>query len=211
MAELGRSGSDIEIPCEDGVLRAYCGVPARGRGRGVLVLHDAEGLDGSARDACDRLARAGFVALVPDWSEAGAAALDSGVRALLSHDATDGARLAALGFGAGGALALEAAFAQPRLGGIVDFGGLPSAEPPRPAPSHEASVLLVFGAEDERVTSGAVGELEARLTRGGLRARLQLVPGVGADYLEPSRADRYEARAAAESWDAALAFLGAVA
>ena len=63
---LGRDGSELEIPVEDGALPAYLARPAAGHGPGVLVLHEAFGLVEHVRDVCDRLARAGFVALAPD-------------------------------------------------------------------------------------------------------------------------------------------------
>src|SRR5262245_7618929 len=45
---------------------AHVAIPASGHGPGVMVLHEAWGLDGWVRAVCARLAREGFAALAPD-------------------------------------------------------------------------------------------------------------------------------------------------
>jgi carboxymethylenebutenolidase len=218
--------SDIDFPCGDGRVAAYRALPGRGRGRGVLVVHGGFGLDGFAREACDRLARSGFVALAPDLLggrttadpadaasraaglDAGAAArvLEAAIAELFACDATEGARVGALGFGSGGALALRAAAASRRVGAVVDVeGALPEAAPA----ALEIPVLALFGAEDEAVAKGAVRELESRLGEAGARVRVRLLAGAGLGFADPARADVYAAAAAADAWDALLAFLAA--
>ena len=68
---MGREGSEIQYstdaPGENpDEVPAYLAQPASGRGRGILVIHENWGLTDATRDVCDRLARAGFVALAPD-------------------------------------------------------------------------------------------------------------------------------------------------
>ncbi len=105
-----RDGLELEL-AGDPPLPGYLARPGAGTGPGLLVLHEASGLDDSIRDVCDRFARAGFVALAPDLyrgeatqdpDEAGrlmmgleipraARDLDAAVRALLSQDEVEGA------------------------------------------------------------------------------------------------------------------------
>src|SRR5262249_40410329 len=47
-------------------ISAYLAEPAQGSGPGVVVLHAWWGLTEPFRQVCDRLAKAGFVALAPD-------------------------------------------------------------------------------------------------------------------------------------------------
>lgn len=54
----------VSIP-PDGV-DGYCALPAGGRGPGVLVFQEIFGVNDNMRGIADRLAEAGFVALVPD-------------------------------------------------------------------------------------------------------------------------------------------------
>jgi carboxymethylenebutenolidase len=50
----------------DGVFEAYCAVPVGGRGPGLLVFQEIFGINDNMRDLADRLATAGYVAIVPD-------------------------------------------------------------------------------------------------------------------------------------------------
>jgi carboxymethylenebutenolidase len=207
---LGRSGRDIELALEVGgeaaKPMAYHALPAARHGRATLVLGESDGLDDFARDACDRLTRAGFVALAPDLAgAAGAEALLGGcVRFLLDHAASDGARVGVVGFGSGGARALGLLALEPRVGCAVDFYGMPEAGAETRIRAG-ARALLIFGADDERVRDGSARALAARLPA----ARLVVEPGAGFGFMNEGRADRHAAAAAAAGWDAAIAFLGA--
>jgi dienelactone hydrolase len=190
---------------------AYRAIPASGRGRGVLVLDDARGL-GFARDVCDRLARAGFVALGldepgPTGGERTGALVDAAIEMLLCDDATDGARIGVLGFGRGGSQALASAARNARVGAVVDFyGGAPDGFE---TASLVTPVLACFGEADEAVTRGAPAELEARFAGSGARFSLRLRAGAGHGYMDPSRADSHDAAGAAEGWDALIALFRA--
>ena len=55
-----------EFQANGRTISAYLAVPEQGSGPGVLVLHAWWGLTDIFKQACDRLAEAGFVALAPD-------------------------------------------------------------------------------------------------------------------------------------------------
>ena len=225
---LGHSGSDIELPIEGGKLSGYVAVPASGRGPGVLVLHEAWGLVDHVRDVCDRLARAGFVALAPDLyggrvaedlpearrlaseleSERVGADLDAGVAALLNHDGVDGPRVGVVGFCMGGHLALLAATRNARVSAAVDFYGvLPHL--PLDLSGLDAAVLAIFAENDEHIGAEAVEALRAAFRSAGKRATFHVQPGVRHAFMNDARPDRHDAAAAAEGWDRMLAFLRA--
>jgi len=214
----GRAGRHIELPADGGSLRAYRAGPPAGHGPGVLVVPGAR-LEDAIADACDRLAREGFVALAPDpWPAPGgegeapdaAAAglrLDAAVAALVGDPGVDGARIGSLGFGPGGALALRAASRSPRLGAVVEVdGGLGAL--PLDAAKIEARVLAIFG-EREAGADAERRELERALGAAGVRALVRVIPGVAAGFMHPSRPDRHDAGAAAGTWEMLLSFLRA--
>jgi carboxymethylenebutenolidase len=225
---LGRNGSELEIAVEDGALPAYLARPAAGHGPGVLVLHEAFGLVDHVRDVCDRLARAGFVALAPDLfrgrsadSAEQAAELAAGLeaervmrdlagatQALINENAVDGGRIGAVGFCVGGHLALLAATASPRVAAAVDFYGVYPGLP-LDLSKLDAAVLAVFAENDEFVSSEAVESLRASFAAAGKQATILVQPGVGHAFMNDSRPDRHDAAAAAEGWDRMLAFLRA--
>ncbi|MCU1486643.1 MAG: carboxymethylenebutenolidase [Actinomycetia bacterium] len=51
---------------DGGTFEAYCAVPESGGGPGVLVFQEIFGINDNMRGLADRLAEAGFLALVPD-------------------------------------------------------------------------------------------------------------------------------------------------
>jgi carboxymethylenebutenolidase len=215
---LGRSGSDIEFSCDAGSARAYLALPPSGRGRGVLVVDDAPALGAFAREVCDRLARAGWTALTPELPGAGAPDaegvapfLDGAVDALLRRDATDGARVGVVGFGAAGPLAVFAAARNRRVGAAIDFYGAPQGDAfgGTELSAVAAPILCIFGDADAAITGGAARDFEAQLTGAGARVRLLVLPGAGPGFMNEGHADRFDAVAAAAAWDAALAFLAA--
>lgn len=225
---LGRDGSEIEIAVEDAALPAYLARPVAGHGPGVLVLHEAFGLVDHVRDVCDRLARAGFVALAPDLfrgrsadSAEQAAELVAGLeaqrvmgdlagatQALINEHAVDGPRIGAVGFCMGGHLALLAATVSPRVAAVVDFYGVAPGLP-LDLSKLEAAVLAVFAENDEFVSSEAVEALRAGLAAAGKQASILVQPGVGHAFMNDSRPDCHDAAAAAEGWDRMLALLRA--
>jgi carboxymethylenebutenolidase len=217
-----------EIHYEAGARRvaAHLALPASGRGRGVVVLHEAWGLDGFVRGACARLAREGFVALAPDFFDGELAAdlaaaqklsdalsgaraeedLDGAVRTLLSLDAVEGPRVGLLGFCMGGQLALLGGARTPRVGAVVDFYGL-FPTPPVDASELEVPVLAIFAQRDAYVPAESVEGLRRALR--GRRATVSVEPGVDHGFMNDTRPDRFAAAAAASGWERLLAFLRA--
>src|SRR5260370_26026430 len=58
---------NIDVPTTQGPLKAYLAVPGgRDRGAGVIVLHEAFGLNDDIRSHADHLAAEGYVAVAPD-------------------------------------------------------------------------------------------------------------------------------------------------
>ncbi len=227
----GRAGRDVEFGAAGSPpagRRGYRALPASGRGRGVLVLHGASGLGDFPRDACDRLAREGFAALAPDLYRGRRAAdaaeamrlaaeldlgpvgedLDAAVTELLSCEATEGPRIGALGFDLGGEIALLAAERSHRVGAAVDFYGV-LPQPELASAPREAAVLGISGERDEILPPLRARQRCAALEAAGARVRWRTLPGAGHAFMDPTRPEAFDARAAAEGWEALLAFLRA--
>jgi carboxymethylenebutenolidase len=228
-----REGREIEIRTGSPPASGYLARPASGAGPGLLVLHEAAGLDAALRDVCDRLGRAGFAALAPDLYDgrratsrhealglasgldAGAVArrLEDAVSCLLGEACVEGVRVGAVGFCLGGHLALLAGSLGARVGAVVDFYGLDPAGRDGALSvglaGLRAPVLGIFGADDECIPAERVEELRADLAAAGVRAHLRVEPGVGHGFMNPARPERFDAHAADAGWDRMLAFLRA--
>ena len=227
---IGREGADIEYEGiaagGDGrVASAYLAKPASELGRGIVVIHDEWGLTEFIRDVCDRLARAGFVALAPDLfhgriaddqvtaeqlskeldMDCADADLESAVAELFNQHATAGPKVGVLGLGLGGSLALLLSSRHRRIGAVVDlYGAQPELLPELERVA--APVLAIFAGEDESVSESTVGAFESGLQRAGARASVEVKAGVRNGYMNDARLDVHDAIAAADTWDALLAF-----
>jgi carboxymethylenebutenolidase len=227
---IGREGADIEFEgiATDGdgrVVSAYLAKPASDAGCGIVVIHDDWGLTEFIRDVCDRLARAGFVALAPDLFHGPIADnqatadqlskelerdcadvdLESAVAEIFNQHATQGSKVGALGLGLGGSLALFLSSRHRRIGATADlYGAQPELLPE--LESVAAPVLAIFAGEDESVTESTVGAFESGLQSAGVSASVEVRAGVRNGYMNDARLDVFDAVAAAETWDTLLAF-----
>ena len=228
MMAIGREGVDIEYEgvgsgVDGGVASGYLAKPKSNSGRGIVVIHDEWGLTEFIRDVCDRLARAGFVALAPDLfrgriaEDAAAAArisqelegvdadLESAVEQLYNQNATAGSKVGALGFGLGGSLALSLSSRHRRIGAVVDLYGT-RLEVVDELERVAAPVLAVLAGEDESGAESAVTRLKSGLERAGVNVSVEVRAGIRSGYMNDARLDVHDAAAAADSWDALLAF-----
>jgi len=213
-------GSDraprAEAPRPNVANRPPPSAPGSGHGPGVLVLAAGARHGDLAREACARLARHGFVAWAPELPTATGgppidserAAVDAAARQLFCEHATDGPRLGLVGFGRGGLLGLDAAARGARVAAVIGLDACFSAMSESPS-RLDAFVLAVFAEKDPAVSSGQVAALERSLRDESVGCELRVQPGVDEGFLDPARADRYDAAAARATWDKALARLRA--
>jgi carboxymethylenebutenolidase len=191
--------TDLAIPVAGGrTLSAAVAVPdGPGPHAGVLVLHEAFGLNDDMRRIAARFADAGYVALVPDLYSAGnrlrclsallmgphqkeSLELIEAARAALAARAdTDERRIAAIGFCMGGGFAL--AFAA--RGGIraasVNYGAV---DKDRSKYEGVCPVVAAYGGKDRLFLSSAK-RLEEHLTALGVPHDVKTYPAVGHSFM----------------------------
>lgn len=181
-------------------LHAYLAVPPVGAGPwpGVVVLHEAFGLNDDTRQQADRLAAAGYLALAPDLFTAGGrlrclrstfSALLSGEgraygdieasRTLLASRADCTGRVGVLGFCMGGGFALMTA-ARGFDASAPSYGIVPkdAAEVLRGA----CPVVASYGRRDLGLP-GAAGRLERALTQAGVEHDVKEYAGAGHSFM----------------------------
>ena len=66
--------------------------------------------------------------------------------------------------------------------------------------------MLEFAGEDESVSESTVRAFESGLQSAGVSASVEVRAGVRNGYMNDARLDVFDAVAAAETWDALLAF-----
>ena len=216
---------ETTFPGENRTLKAYFASPdGPGPFPGVLVIHEAYGLNDNIRDITRRFAGQGYAALAADlfsnrsmvlsmFRLFGAMRKDSldhegirDLRAALTHLAAqpgvDGARLGAVGYCLGGGLAIALACADNRLKAIAPYYGAN----PRPLDA-VARACPVVGSYPEKDFSTAQGrELEVALTQAGIEHDIKVYPGARHSFFNDTSRTAYNPEAAADSWERVLAF-----
>jgi carboxymethylenebutenolidase len=191
---------------------------------GVVVVQEWWGLNAQIRTVADRLAEAGFRALVPDlyrgkvahepdeanhlmthldWGDAAT----QDVRGALQHLAANGKKAAVLGFCMGGALAILAGVHVPESAATVCYYGIPPADAADPA-AMRVPFLGHFGSEDYWTTPAVVDGLEAALQRGGVKHEICRYPGLHHAFFNEAN-PRHDPAAAALSFTRSVDFLRA--
>jgi carboxymethylenebutenolidase len=192
---------------------------------GVVVIHEAFGLNDNIRDICGRFAREGYAAFGVDLFAGRSRVvcmfrfLAANLRGLMDHDAindlkaaltwlgeqprVDSNRLGAIGFCMGGGFAITWACTDPRLKVIAPFYGT--------APRSEAALRrlcpVVGSYPKGDFTEGAAHKVEAALEAAGTPHDIKIYPGARHSFFnDQSRAHNPEA--AADAWQRTLAFFG---
>lgn len=205
-------------------LPAYVARPtAKGRHPVVIVVSEIFGIHDYIKDVCRRLAKAGYVAVAPDFfyrsganlpaltdmaairkvvGEASDAQVDGDVRATTDWIARQPfARAAAIGitgFCWGGSVVWRSAMVNPAVKAGVAWYGRLAALVPRAA-ELRAPVLGLYGGQDKGIPPADVDAMRAALRAAGRPGEIVVYPdaphGFHADY----RAG-YDAAAAADGW-----------
>ena len=190
---------------------------------GVVVIHEAFGLNDNIRDICGRFAREGYTALGVDLflgrnrvvcmarMFAGAMAgnldhygipeLKAALGRLAGQPQVDATRIGAIGFCLGGSIVLTWACTDTRLAAIAPFYG--AAPRPRAAIRRLCPVVGSWPGRD--FTTKAAGVLETELTAAGVPHDLKVYPGAKHSFFN-DRWRTYEPVAAADAWQRVLAF-----
>ncbi len=194
---------------------------------GVLVVHEWWGLNDYVRGRARMLAELGYTALAVDMYGDGATADDpDGAGALMNgvlsdmdqgmarfaagrdllagHDATDGSRIAAIGYCFGGAVVLHAAKTGMDLKAVASFhGALGSMHTPAPG-EVKAKVLVCHGAADKLVPDADAAAFKAEMDAAGADYRFVAYDGALHGFTNPA------ATANGEKYGLPLAYDGAV-
>lgn len=208
---------------------------ARGKRPGVLVVHEWWGLNDFVKQAAQRLARLGYVALAADMYGQGKVTTDpqeagrwagqvkgtprmreraqAGLMALAQQEPVDPRRLAAMGFCFGGTTVLELAYSGADLRGVLSFHGGLSA--PRPEDLHhiKASFLVLHGADDPHVKPEDLAAFQEGMRRAKADWQMVLFGGAVHSFTNPEATAlkipgvAYDARSAARAFQYMELFL----
>ncbi|CAD6550672.1 hypothetical protein LMG27952_05047 [Paraburkholderia hiiakae] len=229
---MKRNGTMVGFKRPDGgELEGYLSTPDDQAGApGVLVLQEWWGLNDQIRGVADRLASAGYFALVPDLfrgkttveeEEANhlmnsldfAEVTSQDVTGALQYLGTKANRTAAMGYCMGGALTLLALCSHPSLSAGVVWYGFPPLEYLDPAKIH-ASLIGHWAIQDAFFPIETVDELERRLLKAGADVRFHRYLAhhgfTNETAVGPGRISRtqFDPVWTEKAWDRTFTFLG---
>lgn len=226
MNQMAISHQMIEFPGPAGLLMGYMAQPkSAGPYPGVVIIHENQGLTPHIQDVARRMAQEGFVVLAPDAlslqggtpadgaqaielikdlaDDANVATFQAGVDYLKTHADCQG-KVGSVGFCWGGRTSGLLAVASQNLdAGVIYYGKSPASEQ---VPQITCPMLMHYGAEDAAINA-TVPDFEAALQAAGKAYTKHEYAGAGHAFNNDTRADRYHAGAAAESWPRTVAFL----
>jgi dienelactone hydrolase len=223
---------DVEYPAGGLTMRGRLALPDGTDPRpGVLIAHEANGLDDHQRSRPEQLAELGYVAFALDYhgvvytdtgpmmARVGQLGSDvdqvralagAGLDVLCAEPRVDQSRVAAVGYCFGGAMVLELGRTGADLKAIVGIHpGLASA---RPADSSRirAKVLICVGTDDFVAPPDVRSAFEKEMTEAGVDWQMHLYGGVQHSFTHPDVEQsgmpglRYDAAADRRSWAAML-------
>lgn len=204
-----------------------------GRRPGVLIAHEAPGLNDHPKRRARMIAELGYVALAADLYGNGRVAQKpeesqqlmgplrediprlrrhtrAGFDALAKRPNVDAERIGAMGYCFGGLAVLELARMGAPLAGVVSFHGILSTKTPEDAKNITAKILACTGAEDQLVPPEQVAGFADEMRKAGVDWQVVTYGGARHAFTNPE-AHRppvleYNPLADARSWDAMCGF-----
>ena len=211
-----------------GVLKGggYLALPdAAGPHPGVVVIHEAYGLNDHIRDVTRRFADAGYVSLAVDLftdrnravcmsrymagmlvgstNRYGIDDLKSALTYMAKLNEVDAQRMGAIGFCMGGGFAIAWACTDSRLKAIAPF----YASNPRPLEVVKRLCPVVGSYPGQDFTARSGRALDASLTNHGIAHDIKIYPGAHHSFFNDT-ARSYDEEAANDSWRRVLQFFG---
>jgi dienelactone hydrolase len=208
--------SDLEYSFGETKMRGYFAVDSERRTKrpGILIVHDAFGLDLHYIGVADRLAEKGFAALAIDlWGgrrqfanpeeamsavagllgdrESWTGRVEAARRSLVAQTGVDGGKIAAVGYCLGGSTVLEFARFGGDIAGAVSFhGGLDFVGADWDGAKVKAKLLVCTGVEDPLVPWTALTAFQDNLRNGGVNWELDIYSRAKHSFTRPDAAAR---------------------
>jgi carboxymethylenebutenolidase len=192
---------------------------------GVVVIHEAFGLNENIKDITGRFADQGYTALAVDLfagrnkavcmtrymtgmlvgsvDRFGIADLKAALTHLAGLPEVDPKRIGAIGFCMGGGFAIAWACTDDRLKAIAPFYGAN----PRPLDAVQRVCPVVGSYPEKDFTASAGRALDQALDRHGIAHDIKIYPGAGHSFFN-DRGRAYDKAAAEDSWARVLSFFG---
>jgi carboxymethylenebutenolidase len=218
-------GADVRFPGPASELLGYLARPkAEGTYPAVVIIHENRGLLDHFKDVARRYAKIGYAALAVDLlSRSGGTSTDANantaalrnpegfvpdlvadVNYLKSQPFVKASAIGVTGFCMGGNYTFETAVASPDIKAAVPYYGVASNDVLTNLTKTNAAFLVIYGGNDNRVTSQRP-VAEQALRDAGKTFEVKEYPGAGHQFFNDT-AMAYNAEAAADAWTQTIAW-----
>jgi carboxymethylenebutenolidase len=192
---------------------------------GIVVIHEAYGLNANIKDIAQRFAKQGYVALAVDLfagrnraicmarfmagmlggsvDRYGISDLKLALSHLMSLPEVDRERVGAIGFCMGGSFAIAWACTDDRLKAIAPF----YAANPKPLGAVERMCPVIGSYPEKDFTAGAGRALDAELSRRAIAHDIKIYPGARHSFFN-DRGRAYDRASADDAWGRVMKFFG---
>ena len=218
------TGRTVSFRSDNQNLEAYLARPeGEGPFPGVVVIHEAFGLNHDIKDIVDRFANEGYVALAVDlftgrnravcmarfmggmllrsFDNRGIRDLKTTLSVLAEQPGVDDARLGTIGFCLGGGFAIAWACTDGRLCAVAPFYGMN----PRPLDAVSRACPVVGSYPEKDFTARAGRKLDAALECYGVPRDIKIYPGARHSFFN-HESRNHDPAASEDSWRRTLAF-----
>ena len=216
----------VHLTTPEGGVDAFVAWPAgNGKVPAMIVVHEWWGLGDQIKDVARRMAKEGYVAIVPDLYHGKVAEtpeeahelvrgledtrvfseLDAVAAWLHSQSRAQGRKYGIMGFCVGGGITLRYALHNPNLAAAVMYYGPTESDTAKLA-TLKAPLQGHFGADDQGIPPDHVDAMRAALKQAGKTADLYEYAGAGHAFMHDGKPS-YRPDAAKVAWGRMLGFL----
>lgn len=192
----------------------------------IIVIHEWWGLVPHIKDIANRFASHGYYTIAPDLyggavtstpeeagklsasvrPEASKSMLDSVVHYLSTQKTVDTRKVGIIGFCFGGTHAFNYVCESQRISaGVFFYATRPVTEESKLA-RVQAPLLIIYGDQDQRVSTDTARQIETTLKKLGKNAELKIYPECGHAFFNDQNPRAYKPEVAKDAWEKTLSF-----
>jgi len=227
LAASGATSQNVSYKSGDETVQGVLYTPeGKGPFPGIVVIHEWWGLNAWVRDQASKLADQGYAALAIDLYRGKVATtpeqaheimrgvpedrakrdLHAAVVFLQSQRNVKKDRIASIGWCMGGGYSLDVALQEPKLtAAVINYGHL--ATETDSLKKINASILGLFGGQDQGIPVADVKKFEQQLKDLGKSVSITIYPDAGHAFENPNNSAGYRAADAADAWSRTVDFL----
>jgi carboxymethylenebutenolidase len=217
------AGKMVSFASNGAAAEGYLASPAAAKAPGVIVLQEWWGLNDNIKGIADRLAEAGYLALVPDLyhgkiasepddamkmmmaMKMDTAAKDmSGAFDYLKGSGACTGKIGSVGFCLGGGLSLYVSTLRPMDATVIYYGALPGVQPD--LAKLKGPVLGHYAENDDWASPAAAAALKQQISDAGAKVEFHQYAGTHHGFFNDTRPEQHHPAASKQSWDRTLAF-----